>query len=299
VIGAVFAGLVIVLFAYLATFRHESGICTGQSPSSATCPPTHPDVPIGPSREAVTDTYYFVHRTLTGAGSITVRVGSLTGKAQTGGGGNGVGVNDLVGAPAPVNEWAKAGLIVAAATKPGAPYAAVMPTGGHGVRMQYDYTGDTAGPDVSALKARWLRLTRSGATLTGYESPDGRSWTRVGAAKVAGLPATVQVGLFVTSPPATDLSSPQFFGGEGGANQTATGATATFDRLSLHGGWGARGWGAGYVGANTRLPVLSSVGYERTSGGFTISGSGDIAPAVAAGYTDEQPLTGVFIGLSC
>jgi len=299
VIGAVFAGVVIVLFAYLATFRHESGICTGPTPSSATCQPTHPDVPIGPAGEAVTDTYYFVHRTLTGAGSITVRVDSLTGKAQTGGGGNGVSVNDLVGAPAAVNEWAKAGLIVAASTRPGSPYAAAMLTGAHGVRMQYDYTGDIAGAVVSALRPRWLRLTRSGATLTGFESPDGTSWTKVGTVKVGGLPATVQAGLFVTSPPATDLSSPQLFGGEGGANQTATGATATFDRLSLQGGWPAAGWRAQYVGANTQLPTLSSVGYQRTSGGFRISGSGDIAPAVGvpAGYTDEQPLTGVFIGL--
>jgi len=301
VIGTVCAGLVIVSFGYLATFRHEDGgMCFGPNPSSGTCQSfVHPGPALGPGGVPVTDTYYFVHRTLTGDGTITARVGSLSGKAQTGGGGgNGVSVQDLVGTSAAVNEWAKAGLIVSASTRPGSAYAAVMLTGGHGIRMQYDYTGDTAGPDASAATARWLRLTRTGTMLTGYESRDGESWTKVGTVRLAGLrAATVQAGLFVTSPPSTDLSSPQFFGGESGANQTATGATATFDRLQLRGGWSATGWSAQDVGASTELPTLGSVGYRRAGSGFTLSGSGDIAPAVDAGYTDEQPLTGVFIGL--
>ena len=78
----------------------------------------------------------------------------------------------------------------------------MMVTGGHGVRMQYDYTHDTPGLPgaVSAASPRWLRLTRSGDTLTGYDSADGTHWTRVGTVTLAGLPATVQAGLFVTSP---------------------------------------------------------------------------------------------------
>jgi ABC-type transport system involved in multi-copper enzyme maturation permease subunit len=299
VIGTAFAGLVIVLFAYLATFAHHNGgLCVGPNPSSGTCqsfatpqPPVVGGVPVN-------DTYYFVHRTLTGDGSITVRMTSLTGKAQAGGGnGNGVSVNDLVGARAPVTEWAKAGLIVTATTKPGSAYAAVMLTGGHGVRMQYDYTGDIAGHAVPATNPRWLRLTRAGATLTGYESSDGASWTKIGTVHLAAMPGTVQAGLFVTSPPAPDPSSPQYFGGGGGTNLTATGATATFTELSLQGAWQPTHWSAQYVGAKTQLPTLSSVGYHPTSGGFVISGSGDIAPSVSGGYTDEQPLTGVFIGL--
>ena len=35
-------------------------------------------VPLGPGGEAVTDSFYFVHRPLAGDGSITVRVTSLT-----------------------------------------------------------------------------------------------------------------------------------------------------------------------------------------------------------------------------
>ncbi len=298
VIGTAIAGLVIVLFAYLATFaHHDGGLCVGSNPSSGTCqsyavpePPVVGGVPVN-------DTYYFVHRALTGDGSITVRIASLTGKAQTGGGNGSTSVNDLVGAPAAVDEWAKAGVIVTATTKPGSPYAAVMLTGAHGVRMQYNYTGDVAGPARAGLEPRWLRLARTGATLTGYESPDGTSWTKLGTVQLPAIRGTVQAGLFVTSPPAPDPSSPQYFGGGGGTNQTATGATATFAQVGLEGAWQAGPWRAQYVGANTQLPTLSSVGDHPTSGGFVVSGSGDIAPSVSGGYTDEQPLTGVFIGL--
>ena len=79
----------------------------------------------------------------------------------------------------------------------------MMVTGGHGVRMQYDYTGDAPGlaGAVSAASPRWLRLTRSGDTFTGYDSADGTHWTKVGVVTLTGLPSTVQGGLFATSPP--------------------------------------------------------------------------------------------------
>ena len=73
-------------------------------------------------------------------------------------------------------------------------------TGGNGVRMQWNYTGDAPGlpGPVSAASPRWLRLTRDGDTITGYDSADGANWTTVGVVRLAGLPATVQAGL---SPP--------------------------------------------------------------------------------------------------
>ena len=86
--------------------------------------------------------------------------------------------------------WAKAGIIIKASTRPGSAYAAMMVTGGHGVRMQYDYTGDMPGlaGAVSAASPRWLRLTRSGDTITGYDSANGTHWTKVGTVTLAGLP---------------------------------------------------------------------------------------------------------------
>ncbi len=141
-----------------------------------------PAVPIGPGGEPVTDSFYFVHRPLAGNGSVTVSVSALTD-------------NSIV-------PWAKAGLIIKQSTRQGSPYAAIMVTGSHGVRMQYDYTGDTAGlpGSVSAASVRWLRLDRSGDVVTGYDSADGSHWIKVGTVHVAGLGPTVQGGLFVASP---------------------------------------------------------------------------------------------------
>jgi ABC-type transport system involved in multi-copper enzyme maturation permease subunit len=242
----------------------------------------------------VTDTYYFVTRTLQGDGSLTVRVGSLAGRIQTGSG-NAVSTPDLIGAPGPVQPWAKAGLIVTASTKPGSAYAAVMLTGARGVRVQSDYTHDTAGPAISGASAPWLRLTRSGTTLTGYESTDGTHWTKIGIATLPALAASVQAGLFVTSPPTAPASQQIGSGGQG----QATGLTAAFDRLSLQGQWAGGAWTGEDVGSGSQLPTLSSVGYHRSAGGFTVAGSGDIAPAVGlpAAYTDQPSLTGVFVGL--
>ncbi len=317
VITALAAALLIILFAYLGTFRRQNGgICVGGNPATGTCQSfAHPTPPIGPGGEAVTDTYYFLHRTLQGDGSITVRLTSLSGRTQSGNG-NAVSVNGLGGAPAPVQPWAKAGLILTATGRPGSPYGAVMLTGAHGVRMQSDYIHDTAGPAVPAhspsglLPARhpasrsqpahpapesssWLRLTRSGTTLTGYESADGMHWTKVGSAHLTGLPPVAQAGLFVTSPetaPAPSALVP-------GSTTKATGATATFDRVGLQGGWSTGGWSAQNVGDTGLYPALTSVGYRRSATGFAITGSGDIAPSIDVGDTDKNALTGVFVGL--
>jgi ABC-type transport system involved in multi-copper enzyme maturation permease subunit len=297
VIATLSSAILIVLFAYLGTFRHQDGgICVGPNPSSGTCHSyAHPAPPVGPDGQAVADTYYFVHQTLAGDGTVTARVGPITGLLQ-GGNGHSASVQDMVGGSGPVQPWAKAGLIVTQSSRPGSPYAAVMLTGGHGVRMQYDYTHDTAGPAATARSPRWLRLIRSGTTVTGYESADGRTWTRVGSANLANLPHTVQAGLFVTSPPTAPTEQALVPGG----SSKATAATATFDQLTLDGSSPRAGWKGQNVGANPLnavLPTLGSVGYRRSGSGFTVTGSGDIAPSVGAGDTDKNALTGVFIGL--
>ena len=42
---------------------------------------------------------------------------------------------------------------------------------------------DLAGPATAA--PRWLKLTRTGNTVTGYESADGADWQQVGTVTVA------------------------------------------------------------------------------------------------------------------
>ena len=244
--------------------------------------PAEPSLrPGGTGGEAVTDSYYFVHHTLDRSGSITVRV------------------SDLVGVSGRVQPWAKARLIITESTTPGSAYAAVMVTGGHGVRMQYDYTRDaaaTAGA-VAAGSPKWLRLTRSGSALTGYASADGVHWANIGTAHLAGLPATVQAGLFVTSPQTAQLS--QQLGGSGNYTPEATAVTAAFDQVSLRGDWQSSTWQGEDIGARTAVVAVGPGGYHRSSRSFTVTGSGDIAPAVGlfGADTAQQPLTGVFAGL--
>lgn len=129
--------------------------------------------------------------------------------------------------------WAKAGLIIKTGTQQGSQYAAVMATGGHGIRLQYNYTHDIAGS--GATSPVWLRLTRSGDTITGYESADGNAWKTIGTVQLTNLPATVQWGMFATSPQYTAATSGSFGlnGNQGGPTQ----ATGTFDHLSNADSW--------------------------------------------------------------
>jgi ABC-type transport system involved in multi-copper enzyme maturation permease subunit len=197
--------------------------------------------------------------------------------------------------------WSKAGIIVKQSARQGSAYAAMMVTGGHGVRMQDDYTHDTAGLPgaVSTASPRWLRLTRSGDTVTGYESTGGGHWTKVGAATLTGLPATVQVGLFATSPISTVTTSS--FGGSSGQSGPSQ-ATGVFDHLSLSGSHGGH-WAGTTVGGGPDSPGTGAGGFTQAAGQYTVTGSGDIAPDVAAagaGFptsTIEDHLTGAFAGL--
>jgi ABC-2 family transporter protein len=249
---------------------------------------TSPNVATGPGGEAVTDTFYFVRQPLDGNGSITVRVTSLTGTGQP------TPRPDGFTGPPLTEPWAKAGIIMKQSTAPGSPYAAIMATPGHGVRMQDNFTHDTAGPAgaVAAASPRWLRLTRSGDTLTGYASANGISWTMVGRARLGGLPSTVQAGLFVASP--QDLQATQTFGGNNNGGGGPTQATAIFDHVSLQGQFPGHAWRGGQIGAGELTPFgpvhhcigqtcQKSVekepdGFKASGGTFTVAGSGDIAP---------------------
>lgn len=258
--------------------------------------------PTGPDGTAVTDHMYLVHRPLTGDGAITVRVTSLTGRYPPNGtiqAGQGE-----AGMKPGVQPWTKAGIIIKESTAQGSAYAAVMVTGAHGVRMQYNYTHDKAGRAgaVSAGSPRWLRLARSGDTLTGYDSADGVRWNKIGTARLAGLSSTVRAGLFATSPPYTVLT--QSFGGStsvGGPTQ----GTAVFDRLGLQGGSaGGGGWTGTEIGGADGGPAagdLPKAGFQAAGDRFTVRGSGDIAPVVPGRGDIESTvggsLVGVFAGL--
>jgi hypothetical protein len=301
VIGMILAALLIIFLGWFAAANGGSscGIPGGPQATGQACLPY---VPYGPGGEVVSDSFTFVRQPLTGNGTITARVTALTGEAQPGpGNGNGNTV------PGPLEPWAKAGIIIKQSTQQGSAYAAMMVTGSHGVRMQYNYTGDIAGlpGSVSAAHPRWLRLTRSGGTITGYDSADGAHWHQVGTVQLTGLPSTVQVGLFVTSPNFT-VTQNSFGGGTSNTEQTQ--AAGVFDHVSLTGASPGTWTGAtiGHQGPAGLKPPPGGPGpapYTRTGGTFTVTGSGDIAP-IAAGagqglptVTIGQSLVGAFVGL--
>jgi ABC-type transport system involved in multi-copper enzyme maturation permease subunit len=291
VIGMVLAVLVTAgLGVFLA--RASSPSCSSQTSSGQHGPVQHgsacggPVYTVGPGGTLVLDEFYFVRQPLAGNGSITVRVTSLTGRGQ----------------PAVV-PWSKAGIIIKDGTGQGSAYAAMMVTGGNGVRMQWNYTGDTAGLPgaVSAASPRWLRLTRGGDTITGYDSADGTHWTQVGTVALAGLPSTVQAGLFVTSPHYTTYSSSL---GSGSAYSNPTVATAVFDHVSQTGTWPASGWTGDYLHGATSMGTTGvSPGYHQMAGRFTVTGFGDIAPLISGALGDGPNITvrdfllGTFAGL--
>ena len=252
---------------------NESSTGSGQvRHGAAAC--GEPALLLGPGGEPVTDDFYFVRQPLAGNGSITVRVTSLTGIP-----------------PGPMQPglvpWSKAGIIIKQDLSQGSAYAAMMVTGGNGVRMQWNYTGDTPGlaGAVSAARPRWLRLTRDGDTITGYDSTDGAHWTQVGVVDLAGLPSAVQAGLFATSPQYIAVST-SF--GSGNVNNNQTVATAVFDDVRRSGVWPASAWTGGDIGPATESLQGYPQGYHQAAGQFTVAGSGDIAPAIPGpGNGDE------------
>ena len=307
VIGMILAALLTIFLGVFAAANASIGcqINGGPPKSGKACLPY---IPHGPGGEIVTDSFYFVRQPLTGNGTLTAEVTSLTGEhADFNGGRAQVGSGMVPG----LAEWAKAGIMIKQSTHQGSAYAAMMVTGTHGVRMQYNFTGDTAGLPgaVSAAHPRWLRLTRSGGTITGYDSADGTHWTQVGSVALAGLPSTVQVGMFATSPGYTVTQNS--FGGSSNSSGPAQ-ATGVFDHASLAGGASGRTWTGTAIGGGGPAQAGPGAGpgpgggpapFTRKGDSYTLTGSGDIAPVTPGplgpfpSVTIEQSLMGVFVGL--
>jgi ABC-type transport system involved in multi-copper enzyme maturation permease subunit len=276
VIAVLVTMVAIPAFAFLSTSSSNS--CAASNGAGGASAAACPAQPIGPGGVPVVDAFEFAHQPVTGNGTITVQVTSLTGQDLT-------YANKLV--PGGLDPWSKAGIIIKENTSPGSAYAAMMVTGSNGVRMQWDYVNDTPGltGSVSASAPRWLRLVRDGGTITGYDSADGTHWTLVGAATLPGLTSTVQAGLFAA--------------GSADDGQFNTMATGAFRQIGLS--WPATGWtGTNVGGQNSGVPVPGTL--RQSAGALTVASFGDISPAVGAVYAGSaQPLQdvlkGTFFGL--
>ncbi len=144
------------------------------------------------------DEFRFHYRTLSGDGAIVARVTGLTF----------------------THAWAKAGVMIRESLAANARNAFMTFTSGNGLAFQYrtavaGATDAVAGRRLESLP-HWVRLVRSGATISASESRDGVNWTEVGSVTLS-LPATAYVGLAVTS------------------HFDAVLATATFDQVAISG----------------------------------------------------------------
>lgn len=279
--------------------------CSG--PNGQSCGDHTP--PLRADGLAVSDSSTFFHAALTGDGSITARVTALTGRYDGGGAVPANPDSPAVGADG-VQPWTKAGIMVKDGVKQTSDYAAVLVTGTNGVRWQTDYTTDRAGLPgaVGPGAPRWLRLTRTGDTLTGYDSVDGAAWAEIGSATLPGLGADAQVGLFTTSPDHVVVS--QNFGGTSTTGGPSI-ASGVFDDVAVQGAASPDTWTTTRVGAASGPGaggpdgrVLGQLpGVVRDGESFTVTGSGDIAPlpggSDAAGPSRpiESGLIGAFAGL--
>ena len=138
------------------------------------------------------DQFNYVSQPLTGDGTIVARV---TSQSDT-------------------NPWAKAGVMIKQSTTSGSPYALLAVTPGNGIAFQYGFNASVSGGSYSFPNG-WLKLTRSGSTITAYSSADGTTWTQVGTTTIS-LTAPVTIGLFTCAHNAGALG------------------TATFDNVTRH-----------------------------------------------------------------
>ncbi|MEV6969867.1 hypothetical protein AB0M47_32610 [Hamadaea sp. NPDC051192] len=281
------AVLSVVALGLLYAFGNQSS-CDGPCPAAAT----------DSGGALVSDRFWLRHRDLGTTGAITVRLTSMTG---------------TITYPPPDHDeivpgltpWAKVGVIVKDGVRPGSPYAALVMTGSHGVRFQYAYTEDVAGTagsasGVSEQSPRWLRLTRTGDTVEGFESADGTAWRKVGSATLPGLPATAQVGLLATSP--GDLSLREIGLGGGLEEVRFTQAVGVFDTITTEGTTAGSGdWQSAAVGDMNHTDwekFHTASGASEQNGVVTIAGTGDIGPiSEDGGISAERTLSGLLVAL--
>jgi hypothetical protein len=98
--------------------------------------------------------------------------------------------------------WAKAGLDLRATTGASSVHFGVFLTKANGVETEWrDKVNGYSDSDGSgqAISSIWLRLNKSGNTLTGYMSEDGKTWTIVGSSQTIAFPTPFYIGIAVAS----------------------------------------------------------------------------------------------------
>ncbi len=139
------------------------------------------------------DQFRYIHKQLSGDGSIVARLDSV---AQS-------------------DPWAKAGVMIRETLEAGSPHAMVVVTPSNGVAFQrrVEADGASSSTDAAGLAAPyWVKLTRTGNTFTAQHSEDGNTWVDVTPAAPVEIPmgTDVYIGLAVTSHNTNAATTAQF-----------------------------------------------------------------------------------------
>ena len=177
------------------------------------------------------DQFQFVSRALRGDGSVVARVASV---------GN-------------TNGWAKSGVMLRGDASAGAAYADVVVTPSNSVVFQWRTSAGASAQTVSAgglvAAPAWVRVTRSGNSLSGSFSYDGVNWAQVGERQTVALGASALAGLAVS------------------AGNNAALSTSTFTNVGVV----PAGWADADIGAPS---AAGSAVFDGAA--LTVAGSGEI-----------------------
>ncbi len=206
------------------------------------------------------DQFYYVYRELTGDGTFTTRAVSVP----------------------TTDGWSKAGVMIRQSLDAGSPYALVAQTRDNNASLQWRDTlnGGAAwsGTSYDGAAPTWLRIDRSGSTLSMFWSDDGITWN-AGNTHAISMTDPVYVGLAVTSH----------------VNNTTLG-TAVFDNVDIFGG-GVPTLGNLRLDPSTQI-TLTGAGIAKfdsigATGGLTINSNLEVGPTTSAPANIRGTGTGI------
>ncbi|HLA84944.1 MAG TPA: fibronectin type III domain-containing protein, partial [Thermoguttaceae bacterium] len=135
----------------------------------------------GDNLAATADDFQYLYQTLSGDGSITVRVASMGNTATS----------------------AKAGVMIRESLDVNSRFADLVLTPTNGLYFQYRSSiggsVSTKASNVSVDPPYWLRLTRTDDTFKAEISSNGTSWTQLGSTQTISMGTTVYIGMAVSA----------------------------------------------------------------------------------------------------
>jgi hypothetical protein len=215
------------------------------------------------------DQFRYAYKSLTGDGSMIARVDSLDNSPST---------------------WAKAGVMIRQGTGTGSQHSMMCMTGGDGNgaswqgRVSAGLASVNADATAPVALPYWVKIERTGNTLTGFLSADGEIWEQLGDPREIQMDDPVLIGLALTSHLATQATSAQF------SNVSFTG--------SVSGAWQTAEIGVAQPEGNA--PDSIYVALEDSTGKVTVVTHPDPVLSARSGWTEwvipYTDLTGINLG---